>query len=88
MLPCAYKQLFGIDCPACGAQRSLDLMVHGKFADSFFMYPPLIPVMLLAAVWGIRLIRPEWIGLNAAKKYSIVVLIMVMANYAVHLATA
>lgn len=85
MLPCAYKQLLGIDCPACGAQRSFDLLVHGKLSESFFMYPPLLPVLFLMGFWAARLLKPQWVNLNAAKKYSIVVLVMVMINYIMHL---
>ena len=47
MLPCAYKQLFGIDCPACGAQRSLIELLKGNFTASFHLYPALIPTLIL-----------------------------------------
>lgn len=49
MLPCLNKQLFGIDCPGCGMQRSLLYLVKGEFAEAFHMYPPifvLIPFIL------------------------------------------
>jgi len=33
------KQLFGFDCPGCGMQRSLALILKGEFTDAFFMFP-------------------------------------------------
>ncbi len=47
MLPCAYKQFFGIDCPACGAQRSFIELLKGNFSESFHLYPALLPTILL-----------------------------------------
>ncbi len=49
MLPCLSKQLFGIDCPGCGLQRSVALLLQGEFAASFLMYPGLLP---MAALFG------------------------------------
>lgn len=49
MLPCLNKQLFGIDCPGCGMQRSLLYLIKGEFTEAFHMYPPifiLIPFVL------------------------------------------
>ena len=39
MIPCMNKQLFGFDCPGCGMQRSLALILKGEFTDAFFMFP-------------------------------------------------
>lgn len=50
MLPCLNKKLFGLDCPGCGMQRSVDLLLHGEFVAAFKMYPAiftLIPLLLL-----------------------------------------
>jgi len=49
MLPCAYKQLFGIDCPVCGFQRSFIALLKGDWKESFFLYPPTVPILLTAA---------------------------------------
>lgn len=53
MLPCLNKQLFGIDCPGCGLQRSVLLLFKGDFLGAFYMYPaiyPLISLVLLLVV--------------------------------------
>ena len=47
MLPCISKQLFGIDCPGCGFQRSIALLLQGDFEASFLMYPGLMPMFAL-----------------------------------------
>lgn len=47
MLPCLNKQLLGLDCPGCGMQRSVDLLLHGEFLAAFQMYPAIYPIMAL-----------------------------------------
>src|ERR1700733_9599500 len=49
MLPCAYKSMFGIDCPTCGFQRSFIALLKGDWKDSFFLYPATVPILLTAA---------------------------------------
>jgi hypothetical protein len=49
LLPCAYKQLFGIDCPFCGSQRALIELLKGNFVESIKLYPALIPILILIA---------------------------------------
>lgn len=47
MLPCFSKQIFGLDCPGCGLQRSVALLLKGDLTSSFLMYPGLFPMMAL-----------------------------------------
>lgn len=47
MLPCLNKQLFGIDCPGCGLQRSVLLLFNGEFIAAFKMYPAIYPIITL-----------------------------------------
>lgn len=42
MLPCAYKQLFGISCPMCGFQRSLIQLLQGDVWGSIEQFPPIV----------------------------------------------
>lgn len=46
-MPCLFKSITNFDCPGCGMQRSLILLMKGDMAASFFMYPALIPIILL-----------------------------------------
>ncbi|TAI49348.1 DUF2752 domain-containing protein [Flagellimonas allohymeniacidonis] len=52
MLPCLNKQLFGLDCPGCGLQRSLYFLLHGEFMAAFKMYPAIYPMILLLFFLG------------------------------------
>ncbi|WP_424493412.1 DUF2752 domain-containing protein [Salinimicrobium sp. GXAS 041] len=47
MLPCLNKQLFGIDCLGCGAQRALLLVFQGEFSAAFKMYPAVYSLLFL-----------------------------------------
>ncbi|HTA26927.1 MAG TPA: DUF2752 domain-containing protein [Bacteroidia bacterium] len=81
LLPCAFKTLFGIDCPICGFQRAFLLLLQGKFTDSFKVYPPLIPCLLflaivLAYVINKKAIKPTFIKISS---YSVLAIIFV--NY-------
>ncbi len=54
MMPCLNKKLFGVDCPGCGFQRSLHLLLQGEFAAAFQMYPAIYPMILLLVFLGIN----------------------------------
>jgi hypothetical protein len=47
MLPCFSKQIFGLDCPGCGIQRSLSLLLQRDFVAAFKMYPAIYSLLLL-----------------------------------------
>jgi hypothetical protein len=81
MLPCGFKAIFNIDCPVCGAQRSFVQLLKGNLAESFSVYPPLIPVLLLVTLGIWKLLNKQFIQTNFLKSYSLVVLIIVMFNY-------
>ena len=81
MLPCAYKSLFGIDCPTCGIQRSLLFLLKGNFQDSFIAYPPLIFVLSGIFFWLIYFLKPQSIKITFIKKYFSFLLVLVFVNY-------
>lgn len=39
------KKIFGFDCPGCGMQRALSLVLRGEFSDAFFMFPAIYTVI-------------------------------------------
>jgi hypothetical protein len=55
LLPCPSKYFFGIDCPGCGMQRSFLELIRGNFAESFFLYPALLPILVTFVLLGIHL---------------------------------
>jgi hypothetical protein len=86
-LPCAYKYFFGIDCPICGAQRSMLLLLQGNFAASFKTYPPLIFLLLLVFFAVAYLTFPKIIKAKFLKQYAVFVLMIVGINYGYKIAT-
>lgn len=87
LLPCAYKSLLGIDCPICGFQRSLVALLKGSLAESFTLYPPLVPMLLLFILLAIYLINKKIIAQRFLVRYAYIVLTVVMVNYIVKLIT-
>lgn len=85
LLPCAYKTIFGIDCPICGFQRALLLLCQGDFIGSFKMYAPLFPVLSLIIVALLRVIKHNWVSSHFLGRYSLVILVIVMINYFIKL---
>lgn len=47
LLPCFYKQYFGIDCPGCGMQRAFIHLLKGNISESIQLYPALIPILFM-----------------------------------------
>lgn len=48
MQSCFYKEHFGVECPGCGTQRALLLLLEGDVWGSLKMYPPLALVLATA----------------------------------------
>lgn len=57
LLPCAYKQLFGVSCPMCGLQRSLVLLAQGRIGDSLLMFPPLVALVVASVYFIVLFLR-------------------------------
>jgi hypothetical protein len=41
-LPCMFKSITHFDCPGCGLQRSLLLLLRGDMVNGFKTYPALL----------------------------------------------
>lgn len=52
MLPCLSKQILGMECPGCGLQRAIALLLQGQVWESFLMYPGLFPMLVFFAFAG------------------------------------
>lgn len=81
LLPCAYQSLFGIECPICGFQRALVLLLHGDIKQSFFMYPPLLPVIFLLIIFVLHLFYKKVVNRKFLIYYSSFVLTIITINY-------
>ena len=49
-LSCKIKETTGIECPGCGIQRSIELLVNGEFLESIKMYPGLLPLLATVGI--------------------------------------
>ena len=81
LLPCAYQSLFGIECPICGFQRALVLLLRGDIKQSFFMYAPLLPVIFLLIIFVLHLFNKKLVNKNILIYYSSFVMIIITVNY-------
>lgn len=81
---CAWRLLFGVECPSCGISRAWLAVFRGDFAVAFryhpmFWYPPLIALYccLRRCVFGKR---ADWIILGAAAVGYIALYIVKLIN--------
>lgn len=51
MLPCLNKRLFGFECPGCGLQRSVAMLIKGDFIGALHMYPAIYTLIPLGVVF-------------------------------------
>lgn len=65
-MPCAYKQLFGIDCPFCGGQRAVGLFLEGHVTASLRMFPALLPLVITPFFIGHRKALPVMLWVDLA----------------------
>jgi Protein of unknown function (DUF2752) len=56
-LPCMFKSITHFDCPGCGLQTSLLLLLRGNVIDSFKTYPALLPIIVLFAFLSFHLVK-------------------------------
>jgi hypothetical protein len=80
MLPCIYKQLFGLSCPLCGFQRSVVLLLQGNVIGSLEMFPPLFLLLFMIAFYLISFLRKQKVNSKAEKILWIIVGISLIAN--------
>ncbi len=81
MLPCLNKQLFGIECPGCGAQRSISLLFQGEVVEAFQMYPATFTIIPLLGV----LLADNFFNIRYANKIIITLMVssvvLILGNY-------
>ncbi len=85
LFPCLYKTIFAFDCPICGFQRSLILLFKGNLLESFKMFPPLIPSVLLIILFVLHLFNKKVVDKKHLFLYSSIVLTFITINYIIKL---
>ena len=68
---CPYKTYFDIDCMGCGMQRSFIALLKGNLSESFYLYPALIPLLLMLVFLPLHLVFKFKHGANLLKYFFI-----------------
>jgi hypothetical protein len=84
---CFYKKYLGVECPGCGMQRSLIELLKGNFAESFVLFPALIPTISLIVYLILHLIFKFRNGANILKILFIINTSIVVLSYIYKLLT-
>lgn len=65
-LPCLVKQYLGVECPGCGFQTALLLLLRGEWGKAFLTYPAVYPLFVflvlgILKICGVKKICPVWL---------------------------
>ena len=80
-LPCLYKQFLGVDCPGCGMQRSIVALLKGEIVESFFLFPALLPIIVMILTLVAHLYYKFSIGAQILKGLFILNVLIVILSY-------
>ncbi len=80
-LPCMFKAVTHFNCPGCGMQRSFVLLMKGDITGSFFMFPALIPIILMFTFLFLHLMFKIKNGATILKYTYILSVVIVMVSY-------
>ena len=81
MLRCPIKSLVGIDCPGCGFQRSVLLLLHGDVIGSVRQYPATMTILLMFAFLILHLKFKYTHGATVLKYIFIFNAVIITVNY-------
>jgi len=85
--PCFYKSNFDIDCPGCGMQRALIVLLRGHLWQSLRLYPALMPVLFMIVFLGLHLLFKFKNGAAILKYLFIGNASLIMGNYVLKIFT-
>ncbi len=80
-LPCMFKAVTHFECPGCGMQRSFILLLRGDITGSFFMFPALMPILLMFAFLFLHVMFKIKNGAIILKYMYILSAVIVMVSY-------
>ena len=81
MLPCPYNKYLGLDCLGCGIQRAAIALLKGNVTESFYLYPALIPILLMLLLLSAHVIFKFKNGGTWLKYNFIFVVALVVVNF-------
>ena len=80
-VPCFYKKYLGIECPWCGFQRALKLLLEGYLVESMAMFPALIPLILMFVYLALHLFFKFRHGSRILLSLFILNTVIIIVNY-------
>ncbi|MCG2461947.1 DUF2752 domain-containing protein [Flavobacteriaceae bacterium F89] len=81
MIPCLNKKIFGVDCPGCGIQRSVALLLEGNFGEAFKMYPAIYTLIPLMAILLWDNFRPLKHANTIIITFTTLSIVLILINY-------
>lgn len=84
-LPCLFRAVFGIECPGCGFQRALLLLLKGQVWASVCIWPALLPLMAFVLLGTFRIFGMKKISEELIKNMGFVCLIIILISYLLNL---
>jgi hypothetical protein len=83
---CLLASFTGLPCPSCGITRAAAALLRGDLASSFRFYPPLIPLLLLAAFSAaVFPLKEKKLLIKIAERVQIAFVVLVLLVYAVRM---
>ena len=70
--PCLFNKLTDLPCPGCGGTRSFRALVHGDVLLCLYYYFPLLPAIIVAAVFMIRCFLYRHLGVRKSPDGTVV----------------
>ena len=80
-LPCLVRHYLGVECPGCGFQTALLLLLRGEWKGAFFAYPAIYPFACFPCVGNIENLRCEKIEPVALKITGFACLATILISY-------
>ena len=80
-LSCWIKSVIGIECPGCGMQRAVLLLIKGEFLASFRIYPGLFPLLLFIILAVLKICGMKKIQPGLLKIMGFVCLAIILISY-------
>jgi hypothetical protein len=85
-MPCLYKHYLGVQCPGCGMQTAIILLLKGEFIESLNAYPALLPTFFLIIFLVLHLIFKYKHGASILKYVFTFTVAVMIVSYLFHIA--
>ena len=85
MIPCSWKEQFGVDCPSCGAQRSFIELLGGDLLESILLFPALIPFLGMVVFTALHFIFKFKHGARVILVLFVLCIFLMLLNFVIKL---